>query len=134
MKGLQEESKETDDSDLSNQERRYLDVAIALARTSKLPQKHGALIVKGGSIIGMGVNSHRNNPKLTLEHATYHAEEVALRGRKEIKGGTLYVARVSKLDIPALSRPCNRCWVKLKAAGIKEIVFTNWSPNDHHNH
>jgi deoxycytidylate deaminase len=126
---VSELSKETSDAELSRQEQSYINAAIALARTSTLPQKHGAIIVRGGSIISVGVNRRRNNPQHDLEHATYHAEEIALRGRlkKTIQGGTLYVARVSKLDIPALSRPCNRCFTKLHEMGIKEIIYTNWS-------
>jgi|ERR1044071_995398 tRNA(Arg) A34 adenosine deaminase TadA len=119
-------------ADLSRQEQSYLDAAIALARTSTCTQKHGAIITKGGSILSVGVNRRRNDPAVTVKGATFHAEEMAIRNLRgaDANKAKIYVARVSKLDIPALSRPCNRCYVLIKRMGIKEIYYTDWTTHE----
>jgi len=49
-------------TDLSRKDQRFLDVAIALAKTSKCRNKHGAIIVSNGRVLATGVNVDKNNP------------------------------------------------------------------------
>lgn len=114
---------------LSVRERHYLNMALVTALTSDCPNKHGAVIVSAGSVVGKGSNKYRNHPSVVSpEHVktgcTVHAEIVALRqaGEKAHKG-TLYVARVGKFG-PLLSRPCARCYDAIVRAGINEIIHT----------
>lgn len=92
--------------------------------------RHGALIVRGGSVISMGVNHDRNFPtvfgdlSLAQSFASVHAEISALNQTKNPEGAVIYIARVNKAGIPRMSRPCDRCFIKLIQAGIKEIIYT----------
>jgi tRNA(Arg) A34 adenosine deaminase TadA len=130
MTQSQEELKETSGG-VSKQDQRFLDVAIAVAATSDCVQKHGCIIVRHGSIFATGVNKNRNNPLVAPEHATFHAEHDAIRKLRgqDMKGATIYVARLSKLHIPALSRPCDFCYGKIRLTGINRIVHTDWDEN-----
>jgi tRNA(Arg) A34 adenosine deaminase TadA len=52
-----------------------------------------------------------------------HAEGRVLR--KMDWGGTLYVARVKKIDgTLACSAPCSMCAIRIKAKGIKKVFYT----------
>lgn len=42
-----------------------------------------------------------------------------------LKGCTIYVARVGARDDIRISRPCSRCMKMIHDAGIKRIVYTN---------
>jgi len=69
---------------LSNQSRAHLATARFLASKSEAKKTHGAVVVKGGRVVGVGWNKNRNDPQaMSEEHiktdASYHAEEVALR-------------------------------------------------------
>ena len=76
--------------------------------------KHGAVVVRGGSVISVGVNKNRNHPTMVPSehiktHCSVHAEVDALRKVKNTKGATIYVARVGKNGQDRMSRPCDRC-------------------------
>ena len=45
--------------------------------------------------------------------------------KKNIKGGTIYVARVNRQGNPMISRPCDRCYEAIVDAGITKIVYTD---------
>jgi pyrimidine deaminase RibD-like protein len=92
--------------------------------------KHGAVIVRGGSVISTGINRFKNHPMtVSPEHikkwCSVHAEMDAIRKLKDAKGATIYVARIGKMGNQALSRPCNNCYHAIKKAGITKIVYTN---------
>ena len=64
---------------LSKKDLSWLSVARAFARESELNKKHGAIVVRGGSVVGTGYNKHRNDPAYLSEdvvrkHTSYHAE------------------------------------------------------------
>jgi deoxycytidylate deaminase len=92
--------------------------------------RHGALIVRGGSVVSMGINRDRNHPhcfgdiSLAGLYASTHAEMAALHVAKAVNGATIYIARINKAGLPRLSRPCDRCFISLLQAGIKEMVYT----------
>lgn len=94
--------------------------------------KHGAVIVRGGSVLACGVNKARNHPSLLESaesirlNASTHAEADALRKlRYEVQpGATIYVARVNKYSLARMSRPCDMCMKDLLRYGIKEVVYT----------
>jgi deoxycytidylate deaminase len=114
---------------LSNKQKQFLSLASKLAESSELPQKHGAVIVKSGRVLAVGVNRWRNKNIQVTEpeynpNLTYHAEVDALHRFADVTGATIYIARVGKNNEPKFSRPCSRCLVALKEAGIKKIVYT----------
>ena len=109
---------------------RQLERAISLARLSQMRQKHGAVIVRGGRILGVGINTERNSPAVKgIPNGGFsqHAEMNALRGvSREInlKNASIYVARISSGGNIANSRPCRDCQIALSEAGITKIFYT----------
>lgn len=88
--------------------------------------RHGALVVLGGAVQGMGVNKSTNNPHIhkNLHFLSEHAEMAALRRCKRTKGATIYIARINNRGEQMMSRPCDKCMRLIRAAGIKKIVYT----------
>jgi deoxycytidylate deaminase len=115
---------------LSKKDLSFLSVARAFATESDLRKKHGAVVVRGGSVVGVGRNKHRNDPAylpedVVREHTSYHAEEIAIRQAGEnTKGATIYIARVNNQGEDRNSRPCLPCSLLIKEAQIKKIVYT----------
>ena len=117
---------------LSRKDFAYLSVARYLATKSTARNTHGAVVVKGGRVLGTGFNKDRNHPKIVSpEHiktdCSTHAEEVAIRdaGEDNIKGAIIYVARVNRHGNDRDSKPCPRCSVLIERVGIKRVVFTS---------
>jgi deoxycytidylate deaminase len=117
----------------SRRDRNYLDLAFKIALTSDCRQKHGAVLVKGGRVLGFGVNKQRNDPEFVISDTgpdvrgtvfSVHAEIDALSRVKNPRGAVLYVARCSRIGCPAFSRPCDACTRTLIRAGIKAVVYT----------
>ena len=117
---------------LSRKDVAYLSVARYLATKSTARNTHGAVVVKGGRVLGTGFNKDRNHPKIVSpEHiktdCSTHAEEVAIRdaGEDNIKGAIIYVARVNKHGTDRNSKPCPRCSTLIERVGIKRVIFTS---------
>lgn len=117
---------------LSNKDRSMLHLAMKMAETSECGQRHGAVIVRGGSVLSVGFNKWRNKPisgvsplpKQELKTMTVHAEIDALSRVSDASGAIVYVARINKRGQACFSRPCDDCYAALKDAGVKRIVFT----------
>jgi deoxycytidylate deaminase len=106
-----------------------LDLAVNVAQSSECRMKHGAVVVRGGSVISVGINKNRNHPTVVSSehiktHCSVHAEIDALRKVKNAKGATIYVARVNRKGQDRLSRPCDRCHDAIRDAGIRKVVYT----------
>jgi len=116
-----------------------IDSRLALAKRVALmsdhqDHRHGAVIVKGGSVISVGCNkldfSHHaalNRSYTEYGIATLHAEISALHGlsKERTRGCTLYVVRLGKRnDEFRLSAPCDMCMSAMARAGIKKIIYT----------
>ena len=117
---------------LSKKDKAYLSVARYLATKSEARNTHGAVVVRGGRVMGTGFNKNRNHPAIVSpEHiktdCSYHAEEVAIReaGEDNVKGAIIYVARVNKHGIDRDSKPCPKCSALIDRVGIKRVVYTS---------
>lgn len=92
---------------------------MALKIALGCPRQHrlGAIVVKGGRILGKGHNIYE---KMAC------AEARALDGnwRSELKGATLYVARATRIRACGMARPCPRCQDLIKSLGIGKVFFT----------
>ena len=113
--------------DLSNRDQMWLQVATKLAETSTERTKHGCIIVLGGAVQAMGVNTYRNQPGIVAEVdcLSVHAEINALkRVKRNLSGAVVYVSRVNNNGEPRQSRPCPACLKSLKDAGCKRVVYT----------
>lgn len=115
---------------LSKRERAFLSVARYLASKSESKQKHGAIVVKGGSVLGTGYNKDRNHPdnvspEHIKTHCSVHAEVEAIRDAGwNVKGAVLYVARVNRFGEDRYSKPCDRCEVVIFETQIKKVIYT----------
>lgn len=109
---------------------RWLRNAMRAAEDSDGGYRLGAVAVKGGSLLGRGINRHRNNPllmpDLDREAWSVHAEQACLRGIRpgRARGATLYVARLSPQGKARLARPCAACASVARAAGVSKVVYT----------
>jgi deoxycytidylate deaminase len=115
---------------LSKREKAFLSVAKYLASKSDSRHKHGAIIVKGGSVIGTGFNKDRNHPdnvspEHIKSHCSVHAEVEAIRDAGwNVRGAVLYVARVNSQGKDRYSKPCDRCTVVIEETQIKKVIYT----------
>ena len=105
----------------------FMRPALALARrgygtTSPNPMV-GAVLVKGGRIIGQGWHHCAGEP-----HAEIEALRDAERRRNSPKGATLYVT----LEPCCTHGRTPPCTVAIKAAGIKRVVVAAKDPNPKH--
>lgn len=115
---------------LSKKDKAFLSVARYFATKSNARNTHGAVIVKGGRVVGTGYNRNRNHPTIVSpEHiktnCSIHAEESAIRDAGyDVKNAVIYVARVNKSGEDRDSKPCPRCRVLIEKSGIKRIIYT----------
>jgi deoxycytidylate deaminase len=96
----------------------FLSLAKKISKRS--PHKsftHAALIFKHGSMLSWGFN-----------HMNEHAETDALARVpwiSEARGATVLVVRTTKgQNLLANSKPCEACQRALKAAGIKNVLYS----------
>lgn len=117
-------------TNLSKSERAFLSVAKYFATKSQSRQKHGAVVVKSGRVLGTGYNKNKNHPmQVSPEHikthCSRHAEIEAIRDAGwKVKGAVLYVARVNRQGQDRNSKPCKYCMVVIDSTQIKKIIYT----------
>lgn len=122
---------------LSKKDEAFLSVARYLATKSTARNTHGAVVVKGGRVVGTGYNRNRNHPSIVSpEHiktdCSIHAEESAIRDAGyDVRNAVIYVARVNKHGEDRNSRPCPRCQEMIEEYGIKKIVYTSEPRRDY---
>ena len=117
---------------LSRSQKSFLNLAMKTAEASECVQKHGAVVVKSGSVLSIGLNKWRNDAALADElfqngvskHVSVHAEIDALARVKNPAGAVLYVARVNRAGEPVISKPCINCSEAIKKAGISKVIYT----------
>jgi deoxycytidylate deaminase len=93
--------------------------------------RHGAVLIKGGSVLNVGANSDNHTSfgqrfRTEPGRATHHAELACVLGldRNITQGGTIYVARISKNGEWKNSKPCSMCHEVMSYVGIKRVVYT----------
>jgi diaminohydroxyphosphoribosylaminopyrimidine deaminase / 5-amino-6-(5-phosphoribosylamino)uracil reductase len=111
----------------NHSEQRFMRAALALAKrgygtTSPNPMV-GAVLVKGGEIIGRGWHHRAGEPHAEIEAF----RDAQARGHK-IKGATLYVT-LEPCCTQGRTPPCTEA---IKAAGIKRVVAGATDPNPRH--
>lgn len=115
---------------LSKSEKAFLSTARYFAGKSTSRQKHGAVIVKSGRVLGTGCNKDTNDPMIVSpehikSHCSRHAEIEAIRDASwNVRGAVLYVARVNRYGQDRNSKPCIRCEVVIKEMKIKKVIYT----------
>ena len=93
--------------------------------------RHGAVLIKGGSILNVAANSDNHSSfgqrfRTMPGKATHHAELGCILGldRTSTQGSTIYVARVNRGGDWKMSKPCSMCHEVMKYVGIKKVVYT----------
>lgn len=115
---------------LSKKDMAYLSVARYFSKKSNAKNTHGAVVVRGGRVLGTGCNRSRNHPSIVSpEHiktkCSIHAEESAIKDANyDVRGAILYVARINKNGEDRDSKPCPRCLNLIKESGIKRVIYT----------
>jgi deoxycytidylate deaminase len=115
---------------LSKRDSAYLSVARYLATKSSARNTHGAIVVKGGRVVGTGYNRNRNHPlNVSPEHiktdCSIHAERSAIKDAGyDVKNAVIYIARVNRHGEDRDSKPCSRCLELIEESGIKRVVYT----------
>lgn len=112
--------------------KKFFNLAIDLASTSKHRYYMlGAVICRRHDILAVGVNQDCQHPVLeSLGYKPWHnihaeADAVirAMKKRIDIRGATIYVARVRRKGDLGTSKPCRSCTSLLVEVGIKQIVY-----------
>lgn len=86
----------------------------------------GAVIVKGGDILGVGFNKRKTHPLSKTRFNNIHAELSAVlnSGLESLKGCDIYVYRETRHGQPAMARPCAHCVEMLKQLSISKVYYT----------
>lgn len=99
-------------------------MAMGVALESGCKFRHGALVVRHGTILGSSPNRWKNDPKyVDYKHSQIHAEIAALKKAGWPSKVTVYVARINGKGEPRLSKPCANCQEVLDANKAK-VVWT----------
>lgn len=111
---------------LSASELKWLSYAVDESQNGSHSQwRVGAVLVRSGRVLSVGVNRYRNSPsKVDIEGVSYHAEEVAIRRAGNTQGSTIYVARLTRSGKIGLARPCKRCQALLLEHGVQYAIWT----------
>lgn len=107
---------------------RWLRTALQQAEKATHPKwRVGAVVVRGGSVVGQGSNRYRNSPaNVGHRDVSYHAEDVALRRAGEnSSGSTIYVARLTMGGDLGLAKPCSRCQELLDKYNVHTVVWSS---------
>ena len=118
---------------LSRRTKRYFDLARNTAFNSEYGKiRHGAVLVKGGSVINTCFNKDKfcsfgtrfRSP--ARGPATIHAELGCILGlpRDVTTGSDIYVCRINKKGEFRNSKPCAMCHEVLNHVGIKRVYYT----------
>ena len=124
--------------DVSKKQKRYFDLARNIAYNSPYNKiRHGAVLVKGGSVINASCNKDNFSSFGTrfrgpnIGHGTHHAELGCILGisRGVTSGADVYVCRVNKQEQFRSSKPCKMCHDILKHVGVKRVYYTTDNGN-----
>ena len=114
-----------------------INLAIVLANKGDHPlAKIGAVLVKNGKVIGVGFNKIKNHPMQqrfdkvrgfsgTGIHAEIDCIRNAVRNFNDTENATMYIARVTKNNTLANSKPCKGCHAAILEFGISVIYYTD---------
>lgn len=108
---------------MSRRHRRWVRVALSLAKSSNHPtHRMSAIVVRGGNVVSKAFNVVKSPHTLNLPN---HAEARALRNKGSFEGSTIYIVR----NNCRMSKPCPHCLAKIREAGIAKVIYFDWSGN-----
>ena len=118
---------------VSKKVERLFGIARSIAQDSPYGKiRHGALLVKGGSVINSSCNKENYSSfgkrfrDPARGHATVHAELGVVLGlpRSVTPGADVYVCRIDRVGEFRNSKPCSMCHAALKHVGVKRVYYT----------
>lgn len=98
-----------------------------------IQHRHAAVVVKAGRVLAVGRNRNKTHPDSVLYEEgetilkTIHAELDAIskvKNKDQLKGATIYVARLGRAGEPGMSCPCKMCQDLISKYGFKKAVYT----------
>lgn len=102
--------------------------AARIAEVGTGRSRHGAIVVKGGSVLGVGINRSRTHNEWVTNRprrlCTIHAEVSAMRNADFPFRATIYVARTNSKGQVRSSAPCLACSEFLEQFEVKKVVHT----------
>lgn len=104
--------------------------ALKESKKSECRSQHGAIITRGGSVLGKGSNTYKTHPTwgggpLKTLHAEAAAIRDAVRQGINVRGATIYVVRGGE----RMSKPCPSCKKFIMQYGISKVVYTDGEGN-----
>jgi deoxycytidylate deaminase len=107
-----------------------INLALKESKKSTARVKHGAVLVRGGSVLAKACNSYRTHPKwgggpLRTLHAEAAVIRKAISRGIDPKGSVIYVARKNA----QMSKPCPSCQAIIEEHGIRKVVYTDREGN-----
>jgi tRNA(Arg) A34 adenosine deaminase TadA len=123
----------------SRKQERYFELTRRLAHQSDyVGFRHGAILVKGGSVIN--ASSNKSNfcsfgqqfRAHNTGSATLHAELGTILGldRSATQGSDIYVTRINKRGEFRMSKPCPMCQSAMKYCGVSRVYYTTGDENE----
>ena len=120
---------------ISKKHKEYIDTAVHIAQRSCMRCKHGAIIVKNGSVVACGHNYssqhciYRNKYSLHAEvNAIYDfftKNKIPLRNKKKIlRDAFMIVIRIEKDGSLRNSKPCSECARVICRYNIGTILYS----------
>ena len=119
--------------ELTNKIKRYLSLAQNAASCSNYGKiRHGAVLVRGGSVISIAYNKDKFSSfgerfrAQGVGPATHHAELSCVSGidKSKTSGASIFVVRLNRNGELRLSKPCPMCHDVLKHAGVKKVYYS----------
>tara|TARA_Y100000816_G_scaffold292056_1_gene285609 strand:- start:5842 stop:6321 length:480 start_codon:yes stop_codon:yes gene_type:complete len=116
-------------NECTNNDMKYIHIAIDEASKSTLLYRHGCVATSSGKVVARGYNKYRTFSKdgLIHENCSCHAEIDVLRKCKKkniTKKLSLYIVRLSGADHICNSFPCKQCFETMKEFPIKNITYS----------
>ena len=110
--------------------KRFFNLAKKLSQKSDYQaHKLGAVIVRGGEVVGIGFNKRKTHPLSKTRFNNIHAELSAVlnSGLENLQGCHVYVYRETKQGQIAMARPCGHCMDILKKLSVRRVYYS--TPN-----
>lgn len=115
---------------LSKRDHDTFTLALKVAALSEAKYKHGSVIRRGKTVLGIACNIIKTHPiqsRYEKHTCSIHAEARSIiLAKTNIEYSTCYSARIGNTNSTMLvSKPCKACHALLLEAGVMYIVYYN---------
>jgi deoxycytidylate deaminase len=121
---------------MSKRIKKMMQLAYSEAIKSKVPNRHGCVIARGGKVLASSYNKAKTHPIARHHYSQMlHAEAACIIAldEQDLRGSDMYVCRVMRTDgLFGMSRPCSSCGRIIVASGIRNVFYTDNEGNCQH--